>query len=616
MLSYFTDNTKKKASAPYLRPIQALPPSDTEGLGELTSVGKTFTNLPPVPSGYVPRRHLETHLKDQLCITDRHPVVTLTGYGGIGKTSLALAVINDLMSQDDCPYDVAIWFSARDVDLLPNGPKIVQAKGVSIRDFATEYVKLVGSDDRKRETKPENYLATQMGEACNFKKLFVFDNFETTSSPLELYQWIDTYVRPPNKVLITSRERRFTADYTVQVDGMNEEECHSLISSVADSRGILSLLTNDYRSQIIDESRGHPYVIKLILGELIRDKGQRKVERIIAGQDRVLEALFERFYNRLAPAAQRAFLTLCSWKSSVPRIALEAVLIRPENELMNVDSAIDELLQMSFVEEFGPDASESDVSLAVPLSARLFGSKKLGVSPWRVAVRTDSGFLQLFGPVSQRNDPQRVEPRVHRMFKDAAQGIAKRSIKLDEVIPILEYISGKFSVGWIFMAELLDEFGEPDDQARVLESLMKYVEKPNSQSYPASDVWKRIAAIHEGRGNLYEALDALAQTTRQPGTTVDDLSDTAIRINSMLRDRDKSDLGRHLKDTLIQDVVNEMESHLVSLNADDCSKLAWLYMNTGDEYNARRVAEQGLAREHDNQHCQKLLDRLERNVRW
>ena len=202
------------------------------------------------------------------------------------------------------------------------------------------------------------------------------------------------------------------------------------------------------------------------------------------------------------------------------------------------------------------------------------------------------------------------------MFKDAAQGIAKRSIKIDEVIPILEYISGKFSVGWIFMAELLDEFGEPDDQARVLESLMKYVEKPNSQSYPASDVWKRIAAIHEGRGNLYEALDALAQTTRQPGTTVDDLSDTAIRINSMLRARDKSDLDRHLKDTLIQDVVNEMESHLDSLNADDCSKLAWLYMNTGDEYNARRVAEQGLAREHDNQHCQKLLDRLERNVRW
>ena len=65
LLSYFTDNTRKTDSTPYLRPVQALPSSETEGLGELTLVGKTFTNLPPVPSGYIPRRHLETHLSAQ-----------------------------------------------------------------------------------------------------------------------------------------------------------------------------------------------------------------------------------------------------------------------------------------------------------------------------------------------------------------------------------------------------------------------------------------------------------------------------------------------------------------------------------------------------------------------
>ena len=534
LLSYFTDNTRKTDSTPYLRPVQALPSSETEGLGELTLVGKTFTNLPPVPSGYIPRRHLETHLRDQLCISDRHPVVTLTGYGGIGKTSLALAVINDLMTQQDCPYEVATWFSARDVDLLPSGPKLVRTKGVSVRDFATEYIKLLGTDVGGKGTEAANYLATQMGKDSDFPGLFVFDNFETTSNPLELYQWIDTYVRSPNKVLITSRERRFTGDYTVQVDGMNEDECLSLIASVASSHGIRHTLDETYVAQIIAESRGHPYVIKLILGELARDNTQRKIERIIADQDRVLEALFERSYNRLAPAAQRAFLTLCNWKSSVPRIALEAVLIRPDNEVMNVASAIDELLQMSFVEEFGPDVPGSDVWLAVPLSARLFGLRKLRVSPWRVPVKTDSEFIRLFGAVSQRNDPQRVEPRVHRMFTDAARGIEKGHIQLDAVIPILEYISGKFSVGWIFMAELLDEFGEESDQTKVLEKLMKYVENPNSPSYPASAIWKRIAAIHERHGDLYEALDALAHVTRQPGTSVDDLSDTANRINDSL----------------------------------------------------------------------------------
>jgi hypothetical protein len=42
--------------------------------------------------------------------------------------------------------------------------------------------------------------------------LFVFDNFETVRSPAELYIWIDTYVRPPDKVLITTRFRDFKGD--------------------------------------------------------------------------------------------------------------------------------------------------------------------------------------------------------------------------------------------------------------------------------------------------------------------------------------------------------------------------------------------------------------------
>jgi len=39
--------------------------------------------------------------------------------------------------------------------------------------------------------------------------LFVFDNFETVSNPVQTYNWIDTYIRTQNKVLITSRFREF-----------------------------------------------------------------------------------------------------------------------------------------------------------------------------------------------------------------------------------------------------------------------------------------------------------------------------------------------------------------------------------------------------------------------
>ena len=351
LLSYSTGNTSHSRSAQYADPPEHLPPSETQGQGELTTVGKTFTNVPPVPLGYVSRSDLESKIIEQLREYDRHPIVTLTGYGGIGKTSLTLRVINDMMENEDLPYDVAIWFSARDVDLLLNGPRPVRPQGLTAREFADEYIRLVGASVPKTETL--DFLATEMRNVkeTDFTKLFVFDNFETASDPVDLYRWVDTYIRPPNKVVITSRERRFRGDYTVDVLGMNDEECRALIDSAAGSLSLRESLTEGYISDVIRESRGHPYVIKLILGALARDPNRRNVERIMAPQDEVLDALFERSYSRLSAAAQRGFLTLCTWRSSVPRIALEAVLLRPENELMQVDSAIDELSQMSFVEE-------------------------------------------------------------------------------------------------------------------------------------------------------------------------------------------------------------------------------------------------------------------------
>jgi hypothetical protein len=45
--------------------------------------------------------------------------------------------------------------------------------------------------------------------------LFVFDNFETVVSPGEAFAWIDTYIRSPNKALITTRIRA-TSKLTTQ----------------------------------------------------------------------------------------------------------------------------------------------------------------------------------------------------------------------------------------------------------------------------------------------------------------------------------------------------------------------------------------------------------------
>jgi hypothetical protein len=232
-----------------------------------------------------------------------------------------------------------------------------------------------------------------MGECELGKVLFVFDNFETVKSPIELYFWIDSYLRLPNKALITTRFREFKGDYPVELFGMSSDECRILIDFTAKKLSISDLLTADFVEELYSESDGHPYIVKILLGE-VRKVGQlRPIDLIISSRDDMLETLFERTYTRLSLAAKRVFLTLCNWKSLVAQTAIEAVLLRPANEQMDVTQAIEDLSNSSLIEQI-VSSTDDENFLAVPLVAMHFGQRKLSVNPMQMAIQADTELLR------------------------------------------------------------------------------------------------------------------------------------------------------------------------------------------------------------------------------
>jgi hypothetical protein len=58
-----------------------LPPSQTEGHGELIPQGNCFSNAPKVIRDYVSRPALEADL-GKLLLDEKRPIVTLVGRGG------------------------------------------------------------------------------------------------------------------------------------------------------------------------------------------------------------------------------------------------------------------------------------------------------------------------------------------------------------------------------------------------------------------------------------------------------------------------------------------------------------------------------------------------------
>ncbi len=146
LFSYLTDSARNGDSNRYLAPATALPRSETHGLGQFDIQGNIFGNVPPTPHGYVNRAALQRDLQEAL-LDDRHPIVTLVGRGGIGKTALALSVLHETERSER--FGAAVWLSARDIDLLPEGPKLVAPDVLSLKDMAKEFVRLMEPPDAK-----------------------------------------------------------------------------------------------------------------------------------------------------------------------------------------------------------------------------------------------------------------------------------------------------------------------------------------------------------------------------------------------------------------------------------------------------------------------------------
>lgn len=605
VLSYLTGTTLFEDATPYLAPPTELPKSDTQGMTNLDVLGDTFANLPPVPTGYISRAVLESELKSVL-LDDRRPIVTLAGRGGIGKTSVALSVLRQIV--EGPRFAAVLWFSGRDIDLRPEGPKLVRPQVVTSRDIADEFVALLQpAEATHKGFKALRYFESALTMSPFGPILFVIDNFETVRPAAEVFIWLDTFVRAPNKVLITTRVREFRGDFPIEVSGMTEEEFETLVAFTAETLGISHLLTAESRQNLYRESDGHPYVAKILLGEVARAGRPVQFARILANQDMILEALFERTFAGLSPAAKRIFLTLCNWRSTLPQVAVEAVTLRPSVERLDVDSAIDELAKASFL---GTRISEEDreTFLVVPLVAAIFGKRKLAASEYRSAVEADSELLQAFGPAQPSDIRHGIAPRVNRVFRYVASRITASGETIDTYLPMLEFIAQKYPPAWLLLASLQEELRSPDGLRQAKTAVRRYLEA-SSSAESQQVAWERLADLCRADEDALGEVHALVEMAVSPGVPFRTASNAANRLNGAFSNQLVA-LDTFEKRALVSRLVDSMEARLTEADATDCSRLAWLALHLGDTERASRFTGHGLRLDANNDYCFNLARRL------
>jgi hypothetical protein len=597
MLSYFSGERVDGDGSAFLTPPGVLPPSETEGHGELLPQGNCFSNVPDIGAEYVKRPKLEEDLR-KLLLDDKRPIVTLVGRGGIGKTSLALKVIHGLYEEQR--YEGIVWLSARDVDLHFTGPKPVRPLVLSPEDMGKFYAGLVlpveqstAKDFNSREFFEKQLQRCDLG-AC----LFVFDNFETTQNPVEMFNWIDSFIRLPNKALITTRLREFKGDYPVEVSGMEEQEARLLVMQTATLLNVSELMDADYVSNLVAQSEGHPYVIKILLGEVAKVRRAANIPKLIAGTEDILTALFERTYVALSPCSQRAFLTLSAWNSPVPRLALEAVLFRSTEERNEVESGIEALLQYSMAELHVASVDKQEF-VHLPLVASVFGKKKLNVSPFKAAILADVEILQMLGP-SRLDDLHRgLAIRLERFIANIAQRI-ENGADYQSYAPILEAICRAYNPGWMLLARWHYEERTEYGNERAKLELRRYLENETPGSKTA-DAWRMLGQACYYTGDQLGEIHALIERAQVCDVPFHELANTADKLNRFFREHGV-EIDRDQKRDLASRLSSVLHARRSEACAFDLGQMAWLAIHIGDEATARDYIKTGLQKSPSNHH--------------
>ncbi len=289
---------------------------------------------------------LTTHLLDPT-----YPLVSITGAGGMGKTSLALAVARQLFMENQHPFQDGIWFIPLEV--------IENDSPLQIRETAAA---LIGGAIGMFFHGESNLWSQLLGQLAAKKMLLILDNIEQFL-PVASSLIMDLLAAGPDiRLLVTSRTTvPLASGLTFPLAGLEIPAEESAAASQNESvrlfaeraaRTRASIDLEEHLEGIIAICRfveGMPLGIELAaasLGRLMLDEimpaltgNVRLLETArldLPPRQRTLQAVFDYSYQLLDERERAVLAQVSVFRGGFTRQAAEAVLDGPSSRLFNL----------------------------------------------------------------------------------------------------------------------------------------------------------------------------------------------------------------------------------------------------------------------------------------
>jgi hypothetical protein len=326
-------------------------------------------------------------------------------------------------------------------------------------------------------------------------------------------------------------------------------------------------------------------------------------KQLIARRSDIVDAVFDRSFNKLSLVGRWIFLLVANWASPVPELAL-LVVVGQRGLGFDVEAGIDECVRLSLI---GRDyLSDSHPVYSAPYLSRVFGKKKLTADPYRLSVEEDLRTIQQFGVIRAADFMSQGSDQLVAKFVAGWKAVhAGDKDSLDKWDALLEAVAQLWPPGWLELARFRKAMGA--DTTEVQTAFRRAVEEmPFS-----SEAWMERAEYAGSVGDELTQIASLISAVEAAPTEVSVMREAATQLVQYVNSH-KGEIAKTRRGVYLASVRARMVEIADQLDAGGLSRLAWLFLLEGDEAEALRYATEGLRRDPTDVHCKRMVDRLKK----
>lgn len=317
----------------------------------------TASNLPRLDHDFVGRQKEIEKIIEWLSINSRTFSISITGVGGVGKSTLAIEVarrcltgslLPETIKWNDVSFDAVVWTSAKQKSLIGDSIHCRNAVKSNLAEIIEEILKVVWPEKCK-DLPDEKKQYAYVEEILRSKRvLLIIDNMETITDE-NVMTFVDELPQP-SKVIITDR-RSVQYSRPIRLAQLSSEDAKCLVNDQFRLRD--KAISDCDVEKIVLKTGGIPLAILWAIGQI--DSLGISVDQLFSKMlkdkrtSKVLDFLFAESFHNISDHAKNLLAALAVPGAPVSNLLLAEWL---KISIEQTDDALSELIQFALVFEF------------------------------------------------------------------------------------------------------------------------------------------------------------------------------------------------------------------------------------------------------------------------